>query len=284
MTTEAEIGHVSDTALWVAVYRAKESERPDALFKDPYAMLLAGERGVKIAASMANSEIMQWVMSVRTVAIDRLILDAIRDGVDVVVNIGAGLDTRPYRLDLPENLLWIEVDDARIIEMKTQKLANEKPKCRLEHIAIDFSQRKLTQKLYAELGLRGKKILAITEGVVMYLSPEQAGHLADDLKNTPGFRYWIQDYVGEHWRMPDRIRRKLHLAPFLFREVNQLEFFAKHGWVEKENILSFDEGLRLGRMFPFPFPWKYIIPLVPNSKKEAFRKNAGYVLFERKSL
>jgi len=39
------IGHVSDTALCVAVYRAEESERPDALFKDPLARRLAGERG-----------------------------------------------------------------------------------------------------------------------------------------------------------------------------------------------------------------------------------------------
>jgi O-methyltransferase involved in polyketide biosynthesis len=41
---------VSDTALWVAVFRAEESQRPDALFKDPYASMLTGERGRHIAA------------------------------------------------------------------------------------------------------------------------------------------------------------------------------------------------------------------------------------------
>lgn len=40
-----EISHVSDTAHWVAVYRAMETERPDAIFRDPYARRLAGARG-----------------------------------------------------------------------------------------------------------------------------------------------------------------------------------------------------------------------------------------------
>src|SRR5437773_1190282 len=46
MTTA--IRSVSDTALWVAMYRAYESERADALFSDPYARRLAGPRGEAI--------------------------------------------------------------------------------------------------------------------------------------------------------------------------------------------------------------------------------------------
>ncbi len=42
------IENVSDTALWVAVYRAMETARPDAIFRDPYAERLAGDKGVKI--------------------------------------------------------------------------------------------------------------------------------------------------------------------------------------------------------------------------------------------
>jgi len=36
------IEHVTDTAFWIASLRALESERPDALFRDPLAGLLAG--------------------------------------------------------------------------------------------------------------------------------------------------------------------------------------------------------------------------------------------------
>src|SRR2546427_252302 len=111
MSTSGPITHVSDTARWVALYRAMESERPDALFRDPYARRLAGERGERIVASMRRGRAMAWPMIVRTAVLDELILRAIeRDGVDTVLNLAAGLDTRPYRLPLPSSLRWVEAD------------------------------------------------------------------------------------------------------------------------------------------------------------------------------
>jgi hypothetical protein len=41
--TDPAIQHISDTARWAAVYRARETERNDALFRDPFARRLAGE-------------------------------------------------------------------------------------------------------------------------------------------------------------------------------------------------------------------------------------------------
>ncbi len=72
---------MSDTALWVAIYRAQESERSDALFRDPLAKWLSGERGQKNAELLGHSAIMYWVMVIRTIAIDRLILKSIDLGV-----------------------------------------------------------------------------------------------------------------------------------------------------------------------------------------------------------
>ena len=48
---------ISDTALWVATYRAMESERPDAIFRDPFARRLAGSRGQAIVDLMKQGEI-----------------------------------------------------------------------------------------------------------------------------------------------------------------------------------------------------------------------------------
>lgn len=59
---------------------------------------------------------MSWVLTIRTVAIDRLIVMAIENGVDTVINLGAGLDTRPYRMKLPSLLRWIEVDFPHMID------------------------------------------------------------------------------------------------------------------------------------------------------------------------
>src|SRR3954464_2635980 len=113
---DATLHNVSDTALWVAHYRAEESERPDALFRDPYAQRLAGERGRRIAQAMgATAKYTRWTLVIRTVLIDRYIDAAIEAGVDTILNLGAGLDTRPYRMTLPASLQWIEVDQANII-------------------------------------------------------------------------------------------------------------------------------------------------------------------------
>lgn len=60
MDSAAPIRHISDTALWVAVYRAQESERPDAVFRDPLARRLAGERGAQIAATMPFAQRHAW--------------------------------------------------------------------------------------------------------------------------------------------------------------------------------------------------------------------------------
>ncbi len=66
---------VSDTALWVACYRAEEAERPDALFRDPYARRLAGERGPQIVCSLpwGMGKRMGWPMVVRTAVVNDII-------------------------------------------------------------------------------------------------------------------------------------------------------------------------------------------------------------------
>src|ERR1044071_1845041 len=114
------IKHVSDTALWIAAYRAQETGRADAVVKDPLAAKLAGERGQAMVRTMPHTNLMAFAMVIRTVAIDRLIASAIKNGVDTVINIGAGMDTRPYRLQLPVNLHWIELDYPGVIDYKSQ--------------------------------------------------------------------------------------------------------------------------------------------------------------------
>src|SRR5438034_11780974 len=101
----SRLENISDTARWVALYRAMESERPDAHFRDPHARRLAGERGAGIARKLPGFRSGLWPMVVRTCVFDELIGRAVeRDGVDTVVNLAAGLDTRPWRMALPPSL------------------------------------------------------------------------------------------------------------------------------------------------------------------------------------
>lgn len=278
------IEDVSDTALWVAMYRAQESERPDALFHDPLAAVLAGERGKKIAAQMSHGKIMAWVMVSRTTAIDRLIEEAVEKGVDTVLNLGAGLDSRPYRMKkLPATLRWIEVDFPKMIDFKNEKLKGEKPLCRLERIGIDLSNASARQELFKKIDAEAKRVLVITEGVIPYLKNEDAASLARDLAAISSFEFWIQDFYNrkESRRLPGGWRKQLKAAPLQFSTPNWFEFFSQYGWVTDDKIFLSDEAAKNKRPFPFIFPWSIFLRLTPRSKLLKLREASGYVRLKK---
>lgn len=124
---DEQIQHTTESALLTAGWREMESSPSDALFHDPLAAGLAGERELRIARSRPLGA---WVVAIRTVVIDAFLRSAIAPGVNTVINLGAGLDTRPYRMDLPSSLNWVEVDYPSLVEDKTAKLSTEVPACR----------------------------------------------------------------------------------------------------------------------------------------------------------
>jgi len=103
------------------------------------------------------------------------------------INLGAGLDARPYRMQLPAFLQWVEVDLPEIIAYKEAILANEEPRCRLERICLDLSDAEARRTLLAELDRRAKKIVVMSEGLLIYLSTEEVGSLAKDLADGAHF-------------------------------------------------------------------------------------------------
>src|SRR5438034_11597607 len=125
-TCEPLVRNISDTALLAAIYRARETERPDAVFCDPFARRLAGERAT-------------WAWITRTYAYDEFIKEQVREGVDMVVNLAAGLDARPYRMNLPASLHWIEVDLPGILDYKEEILRGEQPAFILDRARLDWS-------------------------------------------------------------------------------------------------------------------------------------------------
>jgi methyltransferase (TIGR00027 family) len=277
------INNVSDTALWIAAYRAQESERPDAVFKDPLARKLAGERGFKMVEATPIKEHMAFAMVARTTGIDRLINVAIERGIDTVINLGAGLDTRPYRMPLPVNLRWIEVDFPHMIDYKNRLLENDIPACHLQRIATDLSDTIKRKMLFIRLGAETKRALLITEGVVGYLTNEQGAQLSKDLVAIPTFHYWILDYnqgaMRRHRRATD-LKKILTNAPLQFNVNDPIAFFTSHGWKVHDNIYLLDEGDRIGRRLPpFKFPLNLFIKLFPKKAREIGNKTYGYVLF-----
>jgi methyltransferase (TIGR00027 family) len=281
--TSGEIQGVADTALWVATYRARESERPDALFQDPLASVLVGERGPAIARAMPRGEILQWALVLRTTAIDRLIERALERGVDTVLNLGAGLDTRPYRMKLPARLRWVEVDLPQIIELKRERLAGHAPACQLELVALDLSDVERRRLLFSEQARRAERVLVLTEGVLPYLDVDEASSLAADLHAAPAFQYWIQDFY--HGKMPHGWRKRLAAAPVRLELEDWFGFFELHGWRPLERVHSMEEAKRIGRPFPQPFfgmlmGW-WILLSTPPGKWHEIQRRHGFVLQER---
>jgi methyltransferase (TIGR00027 family) len=278
------IANVADTALWIAAYRAQETLRQDAAFKDTLAGKLAGERGFEMAERMPHAKAMAFAMVVRTAAIDRLVQTAIAKSVDTVINLGAGLDTRPYRMLLPAHLRWIEVDFPETIAYKNKLLAQEQPKCRLERLAADLSDENRRAQLFAQLGNEANMALIITEGVIGYLSNQQAASLSKALHTISSFRYWIQDYSQGRLRRNGHTRdlkKKLANAPIQFNISDPITFFGSHGWKPCENLHILDEADRIGRPMPTMLPWSFLMKLFPKQIRALGNKTYGYVLFCR---
>ena len=279
------IQHVSDTALWVAYYRAVESERADSLFKDHFAKILIGERGKKIAASMKKtSRYVQWSVVIRTYIIDRAIQKLVKEGVDLVINLGAGLDTRPYRLAIPNTLRWVEIDYPHLIEEKQKLLKNEKPKIQLERIPLDLANRKSRQELFAKLGAESTKVLIITEGVLPYLSEEQVASLAEDLHAEKSFQFWIAEYFSAHVYRYFKKQQRMKLmknAPFQFFPADWFDFFGRYGWKSREvNYLS-ETSLKLGRAIPMPWWSRILRVLITKKNQKRYQQQMGYTIFTR---
>lgn len=279
------IRDVSDTALWVAHCRAVESARPDALFRDPYAKLLAGDRGRRIADGMRSAaKYTQWTLAIRTVVIDRYIEAMVAAGVDVVLNLGAGLDSRPYRMTLPASLQWLEIDHPHIVDHKEALLAQDRPRCRLERVRLDLGDRGERRRLFADICQRSNRVLVLTEGVLPYLTEPQVSELAADLHACDRFQYWIGEYfdreVYRYINTPGRMKRMAN-APFRFFPDDWLGFFAERGWDVREIRFLGEESLRLGRDIPAPW-WAFVFRIFFDRERyRRFQRMMGYVLFAR---
>jgi len=285
--TEPTIKDVSDTAFWIAHLRALESERADALFRDPLAGRLAGERGREITASMPIPRMVGWTVAIRTCIIDDYIEFAIDEDVDTILNLGAGLDTRPYRMNLPATLQWIEADYPHLIEYKESMLAGEKPRCRLERVKIDLANPPERRNMLASVNARARKMLVLTEGVVPYLSLEEAAPLADDLKALDHVRYWIVDYFSAEamkYRRQKSMQRAMRNAPFRFAPADWFGFFREHGWQVKEMRYVTEEAERLGRPVPLPtllmLAMKTWALFASKERRKAVLQSMGYALLE----
>ncbi len=228
-----EIKHVSDTALMVAACRALETESEDGFVHDPFAARLAGERGMAILRTLPQPEMIRFGLGVRCRFLDELLLDALAQ-VATVLSVGCGLDTRPWRLELPRDLRWIEIDFPEVLDYKDKHMAGEVPRCRRERLSVDLNDREQRRAMYQAAGRAAA--LMITEGVLMYLPAGTVDAMAGEAWRESGIARWICDITttaftkiihGEDTMRPFRNVQ----APDSLDGEQILDVLGRNGWV-----------------------------------------------------
>ena len=280
----APIRHVSDTALWVAMYRAFETERPDAIFKDPFARRLAGERGERIVETIPRAKTMAWPMIVRTAVMDEIILRQIARGATTVINLAAGLDARAYRLPLPPHLRWFDVDLPDMAAYRQEQFADATPACVHEHVAADLVNPATLPGVFERASGSGPAMV-ITEGLLVYLTEAQVASLARAAHGQTEVRWWLSDLATP--ALLEMLKKSWHPslaganAPMQFAPADSRAFFEPLGWRESEFRSTWTESLRLKRSVPLAGLWNALSRLAPKKRRAAQHRMSGMVLFER---
>jgi methyltransferase (TIGR00027 family) len=225
-------------------------------------------------------------MIVRTAVMDEIILRSIAtEGIDTVLNLAAGLDTRPYRLPLPAGLRWMEADLPGILSDKQSLLSGEKPVCRLERVAADLTDRDARRRLFRDAASGSRAVLTVTEGLLAYLAEEQVADLSADLHAEQAMRLWLIDLASPRLKkmLDRRVGRHVQAAqaPFRFAPASGTAFFEPYGWKEREFRSTFEEGIRLDRKPKMAWLFQLLARLGPPARREELRRMGGIVLFDR---
>jgi methyltransferase (TIGR00027 family) len=234
---------------------------------------------------MKRGRQMAWAMIVRTAVFDEVIRERVKSaGVDLVLNLAAGLDARPWRMtELPSTLRWVDVDLPGILDYKIDTLKNEKTVCRYDAIRLDLKDKPKRQALFSQLGGEASRVLVVTEGLLVYLASSDVGDLARDLHAPATFQWWLIDLINPRLKkmMQRSWAKQMVNAPFQFAPEDGTKFFEPFGWRERDFHSSMEEARRLNREMPGMWLWRLIGKLYSKKRQAEFKRMSGFPLLER---
>ncbi|WP_280436715.1 SAM-dependent methyltransferase [Nocardia carnea] len=234
---------VAMTALGVALIRVRESARPDRLYADPLAevFVAAARPGFDDARWARLETLAEQFYEGRTLAVkavDEHVQEAAGVQCPQIVLLGAGLDTRAFRLDLPHETVFFEVDLPELFDFKEPVLAAHRahPVCARHTVAADLCGD--WERVLLDQGFRADLPTAwVDEGVLGYIPRTSAYAVAEKVTrlSAPGSRFGIGrfqvDAAAPQYRALRELVREAPEEP----PVNGLgpdaeSWFATHGW------------------------------------------------------
>jgi methyltransferase (TIGR00027 family) len=226
---KAPLQEVGATGLFTAAVRAEESKRSKRLFEDPLAQVFVAHWKY-VPPSHQNShraEALRKFIIARTVFLDELVLSASAYGCQQIVLLGAGMDTRAFRLPLPPASCLFELDTADVLDSKSQALEGHTvhPVCSRTPVSCDLRSDWSIPLLAA--GFRPEiPTTWIIEGVLMYLDEDRVNDVirAVTAMSAPGSRMGL-DMAGhdQSESSPRPLRRST--AP-----LDPVIWLAEYGW------------------------------------------------------
>ena len=168
---------------------------------------------------------------------------------------------------------------------RDERLAGERAACRVEFAKVDLTDQAARESLFEYAGADARRALVISEGLLVYLTPEQVGALGRDLHHQLTFQWWLFDLGSPRLlRMLEKTwgsTLRAGNAPLLFAPAEGTAFFEPSGWREREYRSVVDESIRLKRTFPLARFWRFLSRFYPRRLREEFRRMSGIVLLER---
>ena len=213
------------TAYGAAFLRAAENLLPQdkRLFEDPYSEKILPPIYKFFVIIMRPPKIWNFLINMReksspgviggiicrTRYIDDVLTNAIKEGFETVVNLGAGMDTRAFRISGIENIQYFELDFPELQKVKrayiNKKIGELPPNASL--VPVDFNSQDIGEELKKTGYTLSSKTLFIWEGVTQYISKEAVDNTIKYVAQAAAgsrivFTYILESFInGSH--IPD---------------------------------------------------------------------------------
>ncbi|MFB8787511.1 MAG: class I SAM-dependent methyltransferase [Potamolinea sp.] len=235
----SEIKNVSGTAFIIAEFRAEENAETAPLYQDEIVKFFLNEQTKHLAEEVAKTfPLSKEMVKIRTKYFDDVLSQQLDLGVQQVVILGSGLDTRAIRKQA-EGVTYFEIDAQATLQLKEESLKQNNITANVRYIPGDYVKDDLISLLKQHNFDFNLPTYILWEGNITYLSLEAVRFV---LKQ-------ICDYVKSFKLSLDYMSEKVIAKTTGYQEMNDyIEKLEKMGapWlIGFDNIATLCRGLEL---------------------------------------